>query len=74
VSHLCLAAIDVLERGDDLALSCMLDAQREFLERHVQLWAPRCLELVAAAAGTLFYQGIAFLGQGVLAQPAIAIE
>ena len=73
VSHLCLAAIDAIERGDRAALERMLDAQREFLAQHVQLWVPRCLELAAGAAGTLFYQGIAFLGLGVLAQPPIAI-
>jgi TorA maturation chaperone TorD len=63
MAHLCdLAA------GDWPASAAAWEAAAGFLDQHLLRWAPDCLAGLAAAAGTDYYQGVALLGLGSLAQ------
>ena len=65
--RLCLAAREAAERGDDAAVTAVLDAHHTFLEDHLMRWAPGCLRETEADAATSFYRGAAALALGVLA-------
>ncbi len=71
IAKLCLAALDAIDQDDAAALGRSLDAQRRFLTDHVQRWAGACLRLVDEHADTRFYQGVAVLGLGLLAQSSV---
>jgi putative dimethyl sulfoxide reductase chaperone len=66
VSHLCLRALDAVERGDDESLADSCRALREFPREHLLLWADECLDHVLAHAQTNFYQGIGHLTRAIL--------
>lgn len=63
MAHLC-----GLAEGHGAESGTALDAAAGFLDQHLLRWAPECLAGAAAAAATDYYQGIALLGLGTLAQ------
>lgn len=63
---LCVQAMDAIDAGDDAELKRLLAGVQSFLELHLLVWGPRCLDLAASGSQTLFYQGVAAMGLGAL--------
>lgn len=68
LAHLCLTALDALERADDLTVDQCLAAEQAFLVDHLLQWVPLVLDAMVVQAGSEFYRGVAQLARGVLAQ------
>ncbi len=73
LAHLCERAQAVMAT-DPAALAELLRAMNEFLDQHLLLWAPNCLEQILGGARTLYYQGLANLTLGCLRQAAQAFR
>ena len=56
--------------GDVAQLPRCFEAQRDFLQDHLLVWAPACLALVEKHAETDYYRGAALLALGSLAESA----
>ena len=59
---------EALEAGDDGRALELLDEQRAFLLRHLVSWTPLLVKDMERIAQTDFYQGLALLTRGLLAQ------
>jgi putative dimethyl sulfoxide reductase chaperone len=68
MAHLCTLGLQAISTGDVEALQSHLDAQRDFLQEHLLLWAPEFLNSVIAHARTDYYRGAAYLALGCLAE------
>jgi putative dimethyl sulfoxide reductase chaperone len=74
ISHLSMFAIRALEDQDDALYSRLMDARREFLEKHPGTWALTWCALVEKISKTDFYQGVAALTRGALSELAATME
>ena len=70
MAHLCTLGLEALGRGDLEALQSFIDAQRDFLQEHLLLWAPEFLGKVINSAHTAYYRGAAHLALGTLSEAA----
>lgn len=68
LATLCVRAMDALDAGDEATLGHVLDGVARFLAEHLLVWGPTVLSQAAAGARTYFYQGVAAMGLGCLAQ------
>jgi TorA maturation chaperone TorD len=58
MSHLCSRAIEACEVNDRQAVQANLQSQREFLAKHLLLWAPQFGEELVRNATTDFYRAL----------------
>ena len=70
IAHLCTLGLEAIGQGDTQVLQSHIDAQRDFLEEHLLLWAPEFLNRVKGNAQTDYYRGLAHLALGCLAGAA----
>lgn len=70
VAHLASSVVQALEIGDEEECERLLQAQREFADVHLLKWAAVWCQQVIENAHTDFYQGIALLTRGALAELA----
>ena len=70
LAHLTQQALSALAAGQPARLAGLLESRKCFLAEHPQRWVPGWCELVAARARTPFYQGVALVTRGVLAELA----
>lgn len=68
VAQLARQALVALEEQDQAAFEELLAAQRSFLTEHLFQWAAQWCDLVETQANTLFFQGLAPLTKGILAE------
>ncbi len=66
--HLCHEALAALEHQQEDRLHKAMQAQRDFMEKHLLRWAPDCLWRVIRQACTDYYRGVAYLALGCLAE------
>jgi putative dimethyl sulfoxide reductase chaperone len=66
IAHLAALALTSLEAGDNSEVENNLQAQRDFLAQHLQLWGGEWADLVIKHTGTNFYRGLAYLTKGAL--------
>ena len=66
MAHLCDRCMEALREGDRRAAVTTLDAQREFLDHHLLLWAPLFCRDVCNNAESDFFLGMARLTEGFL--------
>jgi len=64
--HLCAEVEEAIGQRDWLKVVEGLEAQRDFFDRHVNLWTPLFFEDLFSNARTLFYKGIAKFTTGFL--------
>ena len=74
LSHLAAQGIQALNEQDNTRFEMLLDAQREFLQKHVGSWALTWCELVEENARTDFYKGLASLTRGVLSELSAVLK
>ena len=70
MAHLCTLGLEAIRQGEVETAQTHLNAQRDFLEEHLLLWAPDFLNRVITHAQTDYYRGVAYLALGCLAQAA----
>ena len=70
MAHLCTLGLEAIRQGEVATAQTHLNAQRDFLEEHLLLWAPDFLNRVITHAQTDYYRGVAYLALGCLAQAA----
>ena len=68
LAHVLTLAARAFEDGDAVEGRSHVAAAQSFLAEHLGAWGPRCLESIAARAGTGYYTGLARLGMGLLAE------
>ena len=66
LSHLATLGIQALNEQDNARFEELLDAQREFIKKHLGAWALTWCGLVERNAQTDFYKGLAHLTRGAL--------
>ena len=66
MAHLCGLGAEDLARGDPGSLATSLGAQRDFLDRHLLVWAPQFCQSVVCHTETDFFAGWARLTEGFL--------
>ena len=66
VAHLARLALAAREAGHDQEFERVLAAQRDFLSKHLLLWAPLWCEQMLEHARTDFYRGLALVIRGAL--------
>jgi TorA maturation chaperone TorD len=66
LSHLAALGIQALNEQDNARFEELLDAQREFIKKHLGTWALTWCGLVERNAQTDFYKGLAHLTRGAL--------
>ncbi|MBL6983284.1 MAG: molecular chaperone TorD family protein [Anaerolineales bacterium] len=66
VSYLSKLALQALEDQDEEKYEKLLDAQRQFISKHLLRWGTQWCNLVGEHARTDFYKGLAFLTRGAL--------
>lgn len=64
LAHLCVTALEVLDRGGDP--SRFIEGYQQFVGQHASRWMPQYFEGVGEHAGTDFYRGLAALGAGAV--------
>ncbi len=74
LAHLATEAIQALQVQDQVNFDKFLDAQREFLIKHLGVWAQTWCGLVEKNAQTEFYKGLVALTRGALAELAELFE
>lgn len=74
MAHLATGAIQALHEQDHANFDKFVEAQREFLNKHLGVWAPTWCGLVEKNAQTEFYKGLGFLTRGALAELAEMLE
>ena len=70
MAHLCTLGLEAIRQGEVETAQTHLNAQRDFLEEHLLLWAPDFLTRVITHAQTDYYRGVAYLALGCLSQAA----
>lgn len=73
VAHLAQLGLSALDAEDDLQFTQMLTAQRDFLSKHLFLWAPLWCEQMLEFAQTDFYRGLALLVRGSLLELSVLL-
>lgn len=66
VSYLARLAMQALEAGDEHRFQELIDAQRDFMARHLLAWGPFWTGLVERSARTDLFKGMALLTRGAL--------
>ena len=66
LSHLATLGIQALNEQDNARFEELLDAQREFIKKHLGAWALTWCGLIERNAQTDFYKGLAHLTRGAL--------
>jgi TorA maturation chaperone TorD len=61
LSHLATLGIQALNEQDNARFEVLLNAQREFFKKHIEIWASIWCNLVKKHAQTDFYKGLAHL-------------
>ena len=74
LSHLASLGIQALDEQDNPRFEEVLNAQREFLQKHPGAWALTWCGLVEANARTDFYKGVAYLTRGALSALADLLD
>ena len=59
MAHLCTLGLEAIRQGEVATAQTHLNAQRDFLEEHLLLWAPDFLNRVITHAQTDYYRGVA---------------
>lgn len=70
MAHLCTLGLEAISREDMQALQNCINAQRDFMQEHLLLWAPEFLGKVIKSAHTAYYRGGAYLALGTLSGTA----
>lgn len=73
LGQICLRTLDALDEGDDAAAQDALHHATDFLEDHLQHWAPDFLGRVSQEADTEFMRGLAQLTAAALVQFGAAL-
>ena len=74
MAHLAQQALVALDQQDQSTFEHLLAVQRDFLSKHLLMWAPQWCDLVEAQANTDFLRGIALLTRGILAEIATILH
>lgn len=73
VGTLCVRGLDALDSNDDGGLAHLLDGVWNFLDQHLFQWGPTCFEQIGTSARSRFYEGVAELGHGLLADARVTL-
>ena len=74
VAHLARLGLAALEAGAAAEFEQLLAAQRDFLAKHLFLWAPLWCEQISEYARTDFYRGLALVIRGALIELSQLLE
>jgi putative dimethyl sulfoxide reductase chaperone len=74
MAHLAQLALAALETGNDSKFEQALAAQRDFLSKHLLLWAPLWCEQMLEYAQTDFYRGLTLVVRGALLELSHILE
>jgi TorA maturation chaperone TorD len=74
LSHLAALGIQALDEQDNARFEDLLNAQREFFDKHLGAWALEWCGLVEKHSQTEFYTGMAYLIRGALSALSEALD
>jgi putative dimethyl sulfoxide reductase chaperone len=74
IAHLARLALEAQAGNNGERFAQLLDAQRQFMQQHPLIWAPKCLNAIGQYSQTDFYRGIALLIAGALKEQSAVLN